>query len=176
MSEKDKKTVEETDESINEVEMDQVEVDPQMADAQLELQELKDKYLRLVAEFDNYRKRTALERNELHRTAAEGTIKKFLPILDDFDRAKTAADDDSTDEVFTEGVRLVYEKIHSTLKGMGVTEMDMADGSFNGEFHEAITEIPVPDEEQKGKIVDVIEKGYLLHDKIMRYAKVVVGR
>lgn len=176
MSNKDKTTVDPEVEQNEEIQNEEQNQEETTSEIEQELTELKDKYLRLVAEFENFRKRTARERNELFKTASEGTIKKFLPILDDFDRAKSVADDETTEEAFSEGVTLVYEKLHSTMKNLGVSEMDMGDGTFDGEFHEAITEIPVPDEDKKGKIVDVIEKGYLLHDKIMRYAKVVVGR
>lgn len=136
---------------------------------------MKEKYLRLVAEFDNYKKRTNRERMNLINTAGESTILKLLPVLDDFDRAKSSADDESTGEVFTEGVTLVYEKLYKTLGQMGLSVMETNHEEFNPELHEAITKIPVQDESMKGKIVDTIERGYLLHDKIIRYAKVVVG-
>jgi len=176
MTDKDKTAVDpdlENQELGTDENLEQIET---ASDAEQEMAELKDKYLRLVAEFENFRKRTARERAELFKTASEGTIKKFLPIMDDFNRAKGMAEDENSDEIFSEGVTLVYDKLHSTMKGLGVSEMQIEDGVFDGEFHEAITEIPVPDEDKKGKIVDVVEKGYLLHDKIIRYAKVVVGR
>ncbi len=146
---------------------------------QLETQivELKDKYLRSVAEFDNFRRRTNKERLELIKTAGADTMTALLPILDDFDRAKKTADDENTEETFSEGVALVYSKLHSILKQRGLTELETSIGTpFNVDFHEALTEIPAPNEEMKGKIVDVIEKGYKLGDKIIRYAKVVVGK
>jgi len=140
------------------------------------LQEMRDKYLRLRAEFDNYRRRTNKEKVQLISTAAEGTLNALLPILDDFDRAKKNADSDDSTEVFTDGVELVYHKLHSTLQQKGLKAMETNGEAFDPELHEAITEIPAPTEEMKGKIIDTIEKGYYLNDKIIRYAKVVVGK
>lgn len=145
-------------------------------DLEEELQESKDKHLRLYAEFENYKRRTVKERLDLMKTAAQDTLSSLLPVLDDFDRAKKSADDENTDESFSEGVTLVYNKLHSTLQAKGLKAMDTNGESFNPEFHEAITEIPAPSEDMKGKIIDTIEKGYLLGDKIIRYAKVVVGK
>ncbi|HLF64466.1 MAG TPA: nucleotide exchange factor GrpE [Saprospiraceae bacterium] len=141
-----------------------------------EIAELKDKYLRLYAEFDNYKKRTVKEKLDLMRTAAQDTLASMLPVLDDFDRAKKIADDPSATEKFSEGVVLVYQKLHAIFKNLGVKEMESTGAEFNPELHDAITEIPAPDEQLKGKVVDTIEKGYYLHDKIIRHAKVVVGR
>lgn len=140
-----------------------------------ENQELKDKYLRLFAEFDNYKKRTVKERLELMRTAAQETILAILPVLDDFDRAKKLADEPGSTEVFSEGANIVYHKLYAVLKNKGLEPMDTHHQPFDPEFHEALTEIPAPTDELKGKIVDTIEKGYKLGDKIIRYAKVVVG-
>jgi molecular chaperone GrpE len=140
-----------------------------------ENQELKDKYLRLFAEFDNYKKRTVKERLELMRTAAQETILAILPVLDDFDRAKKLADEPGSTEVFSEGANIVYHKLYAVLKNRGLEPMDTHHQPFDPEFHEALTEIPAPTDELKGKIVDTIEKGYKLGDKIIRYAKVVVG-
>lgn len=140
-----------------------------------ELAELKDKYLRLFAEFDNYKKRTARERLELIRTASEDLVSRLLPVLDDFDRAKKNADDESTPETFSEGVSLVYHKLHNVLESRGLKAMDPEERNFDPELHEAITKIPAPDDSLKGKIIDTIEKGYYLNDKIIRHAKVVIG-
>jgi molecular chaperone GrpE len=137
--------------------------------------ELKDKYLRLFAEFDNYKKRTVKERLDLMRTAAQETILSILPVLDDFDRAKKLADEPGSTEVFSEGANIVYHKLYAVLKNKGLEPMDTHHQPFDPEFHEALTEIPAPTEELKGKVVDTIEKGYKLGDKIIRYAKVVVG-
>lgn len=140
-----------------------------------ENQELKDKYLRLFAEFDNYKKRTVKERLDLMRTAAQETILAILPVLDDFDRAKKLADEPGSKEVLSEGANIVYHKLYAVLKNKGLEPMETHLQSFDPEFHEALTEIPAPSEELKGKIIDTIEKGYKLGDKIIRYAKVVVG-
>ncbi len=137
--------------------------------------ELNDKYLRLFAEFDNFKKRTATERIELVKTASKDIMAALLPILDDFDRAKKASENEASGEVFTEGVSLVYNKLHSVLKNKGLEAMSSDGEGFNAEFHEAITEIPAGDA-MKGKVIDTVEKGYFLNQKIIRYAKVVVGK
>lgn len=134
-----------------------------------EVAELKDKYLRLFAEFDNYKKRTVKEKLDLMRTAAQDTLASLLPVLDDFDRAKKT-------EQFSEGIELLYQKIYALMKHLGLNEMESTGKEFNPELHDAITDIPAPSEDMKGKVVDTIEKGYYLHDKIIRHAKVVVGR
>lgn len=134
-----------------------------------EVAELKDKYLRLYAEFDNYKKRTVREKLDMMRTAAQDTLASLLTILDDFDRARKTED-------FSDGIELLYQKLYGTLKNMGLQEMDSTGKEFNPELHEAVTEIPAPSEEMKGKIIDTVEKGYYLSDKIIRHAKVVVGR
>ena len=138
--------------------------------------ELKDKYMRLFAEFDNYKKRTSREKLSLIQTASLDTLKEFIPIWDDFERAKKVADDDKTEEYFTEGVNLLYNKFTSAMNKVGLTPMESTGETFDPEFHEAITEIPSPTEEMKGKVIDTIERGYLLKDKIVKYAKVVVGK
>jgi molecular chaperone GrpE len=141
-----------------------------------ELAVLKDKYLRLFAEFDNFKKRTSKEKLDLIKTASEHLLEVLLPVLDDFDRAKKSADDENTTEEFSEGVSMVYTKLYSVLKARGLNEMESTGQAFDPELHDAITEIPAPAEDMKGKIIDTIEKGYLLHDKIIRHAKVVVGK
>lgn len=142
----------------------------------IQVAELKDKFLRLFAEFDNYKKRTVKEKIDLMKTAAQDTMSVLLPILDDFDRAKKNADDESSPEAFSEGVMLVYNKLHSSLSQKGLKPMETNGEDFDPELHEAITEIPAPDKKMKGKIIDTIEKGYFLKDKIIRHAKVVVGK
>jgi len=139
-------------------------------------QDLKDKYLRLYAEFDNYKKRTIREKVDLMNTAARDTITALLPVLDDFDRAKKIAEDESTAETFSEGVRLVYNKLYNILEQKGLEPMESDGEPFDPELHEAFTEIPAPSEEMKGRVVDTIEKGFKLKDKIIRHAKVVVGK
>ena len=138
--------------------------------------ELNDKYLRLFAEFDNYKRRTVKERLELMNTAAQDTIAALLPVLDDFDRAKAVSDDEESPEKFSEGVELVYNKLYRILKQKGLKPMESTGEPFDAEYHEAVTEIPAPDEDMKGKNIDTVEKGYFLKDKIIRHAKVVVGK
>lgn len=143
---------------------------------QAELAELKDKYLRLFAEFDNYKRRTVKEKLDMMKTASQDVLEAILPVLDDFDRAKKMATGENASEVFPEGIALVYDKFYSILKSKGLEPMDSTGLVFDPETHEAITEIPAPTEELKGKVVDTIEKGYKLQDKIIRYAKVIVGK
>ncbi len=134
-----------------------------------EIAELKDRNMRLLAEFDNLRKRTAREKLEMQVTAARDIMTALLPILDDFDRA-------AKNEQFTEGVSLVYHKTQTLLQSKGLTAMNTDNGElFNADTHEAVAELPLGDD-LKGKIIDTVEKGYLLHDKIIRFAKVVVGK
>ena len=141
-----------------------------------ELAESKDKFIRLYAEFDNYKKRTVRERLDLIKTAGSDLISDLLPVLDDFDRAKKSAEDETSNEVFSEGVTLVYNKIYGILKGKGLEAMETNGHDFDPELHEAITEIPAPTEDLRGKILDTIAKGYTLNSKIIRHAKVVVGK
>ncbi len=148
----------------------------QIEELQAELSEQKDKFLRLFAEFDNFKKRSMKERLELMKTAAQETISSLLPVLDDFDRAKKYADDDSSEEQFSEGVTAVYNKLHGALKAKGLETMETTGQVFDAELHNAITEIPAPSEDMKGKIIDTVETGYILNDKIIRHAKVVVGK
>ena len=145
--------------------------------AQAEIQELKDKYLRQMAEFDNFRKRSRKEKAEFIQYAAKDTLAALLPVLDDFDRAKKYADDTGSDEdPFSEGVNAVYHKLYRTLEQQGVKVMDSNGATFDADLHEAITRIPAPSPELKGKVIDTVEKGYYLNDKILRHAKVVVGQ
>lgn len=141
-----------------------------------ELEESKDKYLRLFAEFDNFKKRTMKERLELIKTASQETITSMLPIVDDFERAKRASENENSTEIFPEGVNLVFNKLIQTLESKGLKAMNSTGESFDAENHEAITEIPAPSPELSGKVIDTVEKGYYLGDKIIRYAKVVVGK
>lgn len=141
-----------------------------------ELEELRVKYLRQAADFDNFRKRTAKERLDLINTAAEDTIRNLLPVMDDFDRAVKVAETDETTEPMGPGVKLVYQRLKKTFEQLGLKEMESDGENFDPELHDAITEIPAPSEELKGKIVDTIEKGYYLKDKIIRHARVVVGK
>jgi len=148
-------------------------VDPAIK-LQQELDEQKDKYIRLYSEFDNFRRRTAKEKLELIVSANEQLLQKLLPVADDFDRAEKSFKDKNDKEL--EGFFLIANKFRKTLEQSGVKVMEIsAKTEFNPDLHEAITQIAVPDASQKGKIVDVVEKGYLLNDKVIRFAKVVVG-
>jgi len=140
-------------------------------DLKIQVSDLKDKYLRLHAEFDNSRKRNIKERLELMKTAARDTMSVLLPVLDDFDRAKKSAEGE-----LSEGVQLVYNKLFSVLEQKGLKPMETENAVFDPELHEALTEIPAPSDDLKGKIVDTVERGYYLNDKIIRHAKVVVGK
>jgi molecular chaperone GrpE len=142
---------------------------------QEEVAKEKDKFLRLFAEFENYKKRTAKERIELFRTANQEVLQAMLPVLDDFDRAMIQIAK-SEDEVLLKGVELIHEKLKATLVSKGLESVEVMIGDdFNADFAEAITQIPAPTEDLKGKIVDVLEKGYKLGDKIIRFPKVVIG-
>lgn len=136
---------------------------------------INDKYLRLSAEFDNYRKRTLRERMELTKTAAESLLLSILPVVDDFERAMHSIDQGMDFEATKEGILLIYNKFKEFTQQNGITEIDAIGKEFNTDLHEALTKIPAPSEELKGKIVDVIQKGYYLNDKVIRFAKVVVG-
>ena len=141
-----------------------------------EVQDLKEKYLRQVAEFDNFRKRTAKERLELIQTAGKDVIGSLLDVVDDYDRAEKQLQANGDVNGFKEGVQLVFTKLKSTLQARGLKPMQTIGTDFNPDHHEAITEIPAPTEEMKGKVVDEVVKGYYLNDKIIRFAKVVVGK
>ncbi|PRY86595.1 nucleotide exchange factor GrpE [Mongoliibacter ruber] len=143
---------------------------------QQEVEELKDKYLRLYSEFDNYRRRTAKEKLDLIKTASEDLIREILPVIDDFERAFKASENLTEIEKVREGNQLVFQKLLKVLEAKGVKVMDDLVGkAFDPETQEAITQIPAPNEELKGKIIDVVENGYTLGDKVVRYAKVVTG-
>lgn len=135
----------------------------------------RDKYLRLSAEFDNYRKRTLKEKMDLIESGGSDVLKSILSILDDFDRAQKATAATEDVEVVKEGTKLIHQKLIDTLKQRGVTEIEAIGKEFDTDFCEAIVKVPAPDETLKGKVVDVVEKGYYYKDKVLRFAKVVVG-
>jgi len=143
---------------------------------QSQIAEYKDKYLRLFAEFDNYKKRTSREILDIRATASKEMMVSMLPILDDFKRAKKASEEGAEVEKFSEGVNLVFQKFLHTLESKGLKAIESNGVEFNAEYHEAITEIPAPTEDLKGKIMDTVESGYTLNDRIIRYPKVVVGK
>ena len=143
--------------------------------AQGELNDLKDKHIRLQAEFDNFRKRTLKEKMELMKSAGESILVNILPVIDDFDRALQMMGAVEPGDPTADGVKLIYNKFQEFLKQNGIKEIDAKEKDFDTDLHEAITKIPAPSEELKGKNVDVIQKGYLLNDKVIRFAKVVIG-
>jgi molecular chaperone GrpE len=140
-----------------------------------EVAELKDKYLRLYADFENFRRRTAKEKLEMISSASADVIKSVLPIVDDFERAKLSFESSTEIEALKEGVDLIYTKLYKTLEAKGLKSMDAKGEAFDAEIHESIAQFPAPTEDLKGKVIDEIEKGYYLNDKVIRYAKVIVG-
>lgn len=140
------------------------------------LEKEKDRYIRLFAEFDNYKKRVIKERQDLLKYSDKEILESLLPVLDDFDRAINELEKKEDNLSVLEGVKLIYNKLFNILKERGLTVVDVKTGDdFNIDFQEAITQVPSPDESLKGKIIDVVQKGYLLHEKVIRYAKVVIG-
>jgi molecular chaperone GrpE len=161
---------EETNQAPPEEEVDEV------TQLKNEVAEAKDKYLRLFAEFENFRRRTAKERLDLVKTAGEGVISELLPVVDDFERSLQIFKDNEAVAPMYEGIQLVHGKLTKALaqKGLKVMGVEVGD-DFDAEYHEAVVQTPAPSEDLKGKIVDVIDKGYFLGDKVLRYAKVVIG-
>lgn len=144
--------------------------------AQEELESLKDKYLRTVAEFDNYRKRSLKEKTELVLNGGEKTITAILPVLDDMERAVANADKADSAKAVEEGWELIFKKLRSILEGLGVKKIDTDDKEFDVDFHEAIAMVPGMGDDKKGKVVDCVQTGYTLNDKVIRHAKVAVGQ
>ena len=181
MSKKDKKNIKK--EQVEGAQTETVEVEESLAEEQseedkfqTELQQEKDKFLRLFAEFENYKKRTSKERMELFKTASQDVMVALLPVLDDFDRAYAEISKTKEKELL-KGVELIGNKLKSTLEQKGLSPIKVEQGDeFNADNHEAITQIPAPSEDLKGKIIDVIEKGYALGDKVIRFPKVVIGQ
>ena len=153
-----------------------VENESEVEKLEEELKEQKDKYLRLYAEFDNYRRRTAKENIELRQTAGKEIIASLLDVLDDCDRAEKQMQQANDIDQLKEGVQLIFNKLRSTLQAKGLKAMESINTEFDPEKHEAITEIPAPSKSLKGKVIDEVQKGYYLNDKIIRFAKVVVGK
>lgn len=144
-------------------------------DLQDKLAEANDRYLRLAAEFDNYRRRSAKERMDLISLANENLVKDMLPIIDDFERALAAIRDSEDSASAKEGTELIYNKLVSFLKKNGVKEIEAVGEEFDTDFHEAVAQFPVEDKDKKNKVIDVTQKGYTMGDKVIRYAKVVIG-
>lgn len=162
------------DQPDNDKEAQDEEKDP-LEKLQEDLDEAKDKYMRLSAEFDNYRKRTQREKMDLIRYGSEDVLKSILPLVDDFERALNITKEATDVESLKEGLTLIYGKFADFLKNNKVEEIEAVGQELDTDVHEAITKIPVEDKKMKGKIVDVVEKGYKLNDKVIRYSKVVVG-
>ena len=190
MSKEEKKEQQTPETPINEneiesgatAEQEEVQEEPQeqaaeekdeLAKAEEEIAALKDKYLRAVAEFDNYKKRTLKEKTELLLNGSEKTVTAILPVLDDFERALAAGNDDP--KALKEGITLIYNKFVKTLETLGVKKMDTEGKDFDVDFHEAIAMVPGSDD-KKGKVIDCVQTGYLLNDKVIRHAKVAVGQ
>ncbi len=150
-------------------------LEAKIAELEAANKEITDRHLRLSAEFDNFRKRTLRERMEMTKTAAESVMLSILPVIDDFERAMYSIEKGMDFEATKEGILLIYNKFKEFNKQNGVSEIEAAGKIFDTDLHEALTKIPAPSEEMKGKIVDVIQKGYYLNNKVIRFAKVVVG-
>jgi Molecular chaperone GrpE (heat shock protein) len=142
---------------------------------ELKYNQLNDSHLRLMAEFDNYRKRTLREKSELIKSAGESVLVNLLPLADDFERGLQASKDSTDVNAVRQGMELIYSKLMAFLTQNGVKAIETENSVFDTEFHEAITTIPAPSEELKGKVVDCVQKGYVLNEKVIRFAKVVVG-
>ena len=165
------------DEAIEEVESNQDASDISEDDAlKADLEKEKDKFLRLFAEFENYKRRTSKERLELFKTANQEVMTAMLPVLDDFDRAMNEIKK-AKDKNLLKGVELIHNKFSETLENKGLEAMEVSNGdAFDADIHEAITQVPAPSDKLKGKIIDVVERGYKLGDRIIRYPKVVTGK
>ncbi|WP_461630390.1 nucleotide exchange factor GrpE [Labilibaculum euxinus] len=147
----------------------------ELAELTIQLQEISDKYVRLSAEFDNYRKRTLKEKMELTKSGGEKILINILPVMDNFERALQSIDAAKDIDAIKDGVHLIYGNFKEFVTQNGIKEIEAVNQAFDTDIHEAITKIPAPTKELKGKVVDCVEKGYFLHDKVIRFAKVVVG-
>ena len=150
--------------------------DEELEKLEVALQEQKDKYLRLMAEFDNYKRRNAKEKEELRQNGGKDIIQSLLVVLDDMDRADKQLEKTTDVTVVKEGVSLVFNKLRAVMQQKGLKAMEAVNEEFNPDLHEAITEIPAPNEKMVGKVIDMVEPGYYLNDKLIRHAKVVVGK
>ena len=181
MEDKEKTSAEEqeiTQDGQIETETKQTPLDSDVTENTLETQlsEQKDKFLRLFAEFDNYKKRVAKEQREFYAVAGKDIILEMISVNDDFERALKSFEDTEDLSAVKEGVRLIYDKLNKSIEKKGVKKIEAKGCDFDVEKHEAITEIPVTDDNQKGKVIDEIESGYMMHEKVIRFAKVVVGK
>lgn len=169
-ADKEAEVTEETDKSA-----DKEEKDP-LAEALKEIEKLKDQYLRSVAEFDNYRKRTLKEKTELILNGSEKAVQAILPIIDDMERAVDNAEKTDDIEAVKEGMRLIYQKTNKVLEGLGVKKIETKDADFNTDYHEAVAMVPGMGDDKKGKVLDCVQSGYTLNEKVIRHAKVAVGQ
>jgi len=167
----------ETEENLNQVdETAEAATAEQEEGPAAELAEMKDKYIRLMAEFENFRRRTAKERIELAKTATQELMGDLLPVLDDMERARQSMEATKDVDAMLQGLELVFHKLKHVTQQKGLKAMEIHAGdSFDADLHEAVTQIPAPSEDLKGKIIDVIEKGYTLNEKVIRFAKVIIG-
>ena len=169
------KQLEEAGKKAEEAEAKLAEAEAKAAETEAKEAERKNEYLRLMAEFDTFRRRTAEEKLELVKSASADTIKGLLPILDDCEIALGALEKSSDSEAAKEGTRMIFDKLSAYLKGKGLERIEAKGADFDTELHEAVTTFPAPSEELKGKVIDVVQTGYTLGGKVLRYAKVVVG-
>lgn len=154
---------------------EKIKLKESLKSAEEKSKEMHDKYLRLSAEFDNYRKRTLKEKTDMIKTASEELLKMLIPFLDDMERGIQAMSEAKEPDAVKEGMMLIYARFKDFLQQNGIKEIDAIHQDFDMELHEAVTKIPAQDKKLKGKVVDVIAKGYFLHDKVIRYPKVVIG-
>ncbi len=172
MSKKKNKAKEESEKEINVDTSKETSNETTIKEINLDF---KDKYIRLYSEFENYRKRTAREKIDIITNASENVLKEIIPVLDDFERAITNNEKVEDLSIIKEGFELIHNKMYKTLTNQGLKPMDSIGKSFDPDIHEAITKIPAPKNKMKGKVIDVIEKGYTLNEKVIRFAKVVIG-
>ena len=165
----------EAEENAADTDKENEEKDP-LAEALKEIEILKDKYLRSVAEFDNYRKRTLKEKTELILNGSEKAVQAFLPIIDDMERAIENAEKTDDIEVIREGMKLIHQKTNKTMESLGVKEIKTEDADFDTDYHEAVAMVSGMGDDKKGKVLDCVQKGYTLNDKVIRHAKVAVGQ
>lgn len=168
--------IEETPETVASEETQCETPEDRIKELELQLEKEKREYLFLMAEFDNFRKRTIQEKAEIIKNGAENAMRNILPVIDDFDRAIQATATSNDVEALREGVELIYNKFIKYLESNGVKEMTTTGEDFNADIHEAVTTFPAPSEDMKGKIIDTVQKGYSINDKVLRHAKVVVGQ
>ena len=169
--------IENPDIEINDIETPETDEMPEEENVEAaELEKVKKEYLFLMAEFDNFRKRTLRERTDLVKSAAEKALKGILPIVDDFERGLDAIKDSTDAEAVKEGMQLIYNKLVKYLADNGVTAMESTGAAFDADLHEAVAMIPAPSDDKKGTVSDTVEKGYMLNDRVLRHAKVVVAQ